>query len=96
MNLLKKLFPSPAAQSSPRFHSFAVQCNRCGETIEGRINLANDLSADYEDNRIVYHVRKVIMGSGHCFQQIEVEFTFDSSHKVVDQQISGGRFVEKL
>ena len=96
MNLLKKIFPSAPAQSSSRFYSFAVQCNRCGETIEGRVNLANDLSTDYVDDRPVYHVRKVLMGSGHCFQQIEVEFTFDSSHKVIDQQITGGRFVEKL
>ncbi len=96
MNLLKKMFPSAPAQSSPKFYSFAVQCNRCGETIEGRINLANDLSADYEDDRLVYHVRKVLMGSSRCFQQIEVAFTFDSAHNVTDQQISGGRFVEKL
>ncbi len=96
MNLLKKIFPSAPAQDSPRFYSFAVQCSRCGETIEGRINLANDLSADYDDGRLVYHVRKVLMGSGRCFQQIEVEFTFDSSHKVLDQQITGGRFIEKL
>ncbi len=95
MNLLKKIFPSAPAQSSSRFYSFAVQCNRCGETIERRINLANDLSADYEDDRLVYHVRKVVIGSGRCFQQIEVEFTFDSSHNVIERQISGGRFVEK-
>ena len=93
MNLLKKIFPAPAPPPSS-FYGFTVQCNRCGETISGRINLANDLSADYEGDRVVYHVRKVIMGSGLCFQQIEVEFTFDSSRKVIDRQISGGRFVE--
>ncbi len=96
MNLLKKIFPNAPAQSSSRFYSFAVRCNRCGETVEGHINLANDLSADYDDDRLVYHLRKVLMGSGRCFQQIEVEFTFDSSHNVIEQQISGGRFVEKL
>ncbi|MGE5072488.1 MAG: hypothetical protein ACM3MF_03595 [Anaerolineae bacterium] len=96
MNLLKKLFPTPPASSSSPFYSFAVQCNRCGETIEGRINLANDLSADYEDDRLVYHVRKVVMGSGKCFQQIEVEFTFNSSHQVLEQHILGGRLMEKL
>ena len=94
MNLLKKLFPSAPAQPSSPFYAFTVQCSRCGETIEGRINLANDLSADYEGDRVVYHVRKVLMGSGLCFQQIEVEFNLDSSRKVVDRQITGGHFVE--
>ncbi len=96
MNLLKKIFPSAPTQSSSRFYSFAVQCNRCGETIEARINLANDLSVDYEDERLAYHLRKVLMGSGRCFEQIEVEFTFDSAHNVIEQQISGGHFVENL
>ncbi len=96
MNLLKKFFSVPPAQSASRYYSFAVECNRCGEAIGGRIDLANDLSADYEDDHIVYHVRKVLMGSRLCFQQIEVEFMFDSSHKLIDQQISGGRFVQKL
>jgi hypothetical protein len=94
MNLLRKLFPREPAQQSTAFYTFAVQCKRCGETIEGQINLANDLSADYEGDRVVYLVRKVLMGSGLCFQQIEVEFRFDSSYNVTDRQISGGRFVD--
>ena len=93
MNLLKKILPGVPAQRAAPFRSFAVQCSRCGETIHGRIHLANDLSADYQDDRLVYRVRKVVMGSGRCFQQIEVEFTFDSDHEVIDQQIAGGRFV---
>ncbi len=94
MNFFKKIFSAPAAQPPGSFYSFTVQCSRCGESITGRISLANDLSADYEDERLLYHVRKVLMGSGLCFQQIEAEFTFDSSHKVIDRQITGGRFVE--
>ncbi len=94
MNLLKKLFSSAPAGPSSNFYAFTVQCDRCGETIEGRINLANDPSAEYEDDRLVYHVRKVLMGSGKCFQQIEVEFKFDASRKMIDRQISGGHFVE--
>ncbi len=94
MNLLKKLFSGAPAQSPSSFYAFTVQCNRCGETIAGRINLANDLSADYEDDHIVYHVRKVLMGSGLCFQQIEAEFNFDSARQVTDRQIAGGRFVD--
>ncbi len=96
MNILKKLFPSAPAQPASRFYSFAVQCNRCGETIAGRVNLANDLSADYDGDHIVYHVRKVLVGSGLCFQRIEVEFHFDASHRLLDQQATGGHFVENV
>ncbi len=94
MNFLRKIFSSAPIQSPPSFYAFTVRCDRCGETISGHVNLDNDLSAEYEDGRDVYHVRKVLMGSGLCFQRIEVEFNFDSSRKVIDRQASGGRFVE--
>ncbi len=94
MDFLKKIFPGAPSRSSSPFYSFTVQCSRCGEIIEGRINLGNDLSAEYEGDRVLYHVRKVLMGSGLCFQQIEVELTFASSHNIVDRQIAGGRFVD--
>jgi hypothetical protein len=94
LNLLKSLFSGGPAPSSPSFYAVTVQCNRCGEIVEGRISMVNDLSAEYEDDHLVYRVRKVLMGSSRCFQQIEVELEFDASHKVIDRQISGGRFIE--
>jgi hypothetical protein len=94
MGFLKKLFTGGApAQSRSDFYPFAVTCNRCGEVIEGRVNLSNDLSADYE-NGDVYHVRKVLMGSGRCFQQVEVELKFDASRNLLEKHVQGGRFVE--
>lgn len=96
MNFLKKLFPSAPAQPASKFYAFTVKCDRCGETIAGRINLANDLSVDYEGERAVYHVRKVLVGSGLCFQRIEVEFRFDASHKLLERQATGGHSVENL
>ncbi len=94
MNFLKNLFGGPASPSPANFYSFAVKCNRCGETIEGRINLSNDLSVDYEDGQESYFVRKVLMGSGHCFQQIEIELKFGASRKVIEKQANGGTFME--
>ena len=91
MGFLKKLFGGEAASSSSDFYSFSVTCDRCGETIEGKINMSNDLSLSDEGG---YHVRKVLIGSGHCFQQIEVTFKFDASHTLQEKQISGGTFVE--
>ena len=91
MGFLKKLFGGGTSSSSSVFYTFTVHCDRCGETIEGKVNLSNDLSLDDEGG---YHVRKVLMGSDKCFQRIEVEFDFDSSRNVVARQASGGRIVE--
>ena len=91
MGFLKKLFSGGATSSSSDFFTFNVRCDRCGETIEGKVNLNNDLSLDDEGG---YHVRKVLMGSGHCFQQIEVMLKFDASRQLVDKQVNGGMFVE--
>jgi transposase len=91
MNFFKKLFTPPPTRVD--FYNFSVTCNRCGETIEGRVNLNNDLSVDYENNN-VYHVRKVVMGNAHCFQRIEVELTFNAARTLLEQKIEGGKFVE--
>lgn len=92
MNFLKKLFSggSVSTQSNPL--TLIVKCDRCGETIESHINLATDLSTS--DDNTGYFVRKVVMGSGRCFQQIEVEMQFDANHKLLGKQIHGGTFVE--
>jgi hypothetical protein len=94
MGFLKKLFSSTPAQPEKRYYVFQVKCNRCGEIIEGRVDLDNDLSIEFEDNRNVYFGRKVVMGSGHCFQQIEVEMKFTSSRELIEQETKGGTFVE--
>lgn len=91
MGFLKKLFGGSDTSSSSDFYTFNVRCDRCGETIEGRVNLSNDLSLDDEGG---YRVRKVLMGSGLCFQQIEVQLNFDAAKQLQDKQISGGKFVE--
>ena len=90
MGFLKKLFGG-GGSSSGEFYNFSVVCDRCAETIDGRINLSNDLSLDDEGG---YFVRKVLMGSGRCFQQVEATFRFDASRQLLDKQISGGTFVE--
>jgi hypothetical protein len=91
MGFLKKLFGAGESSSSGDFYTFNVQCERCNESIEGRINMSNDLSLDDEGG---YLVRKVLMGSGRCFQQIEVTLKFDSSRQLLDTQVNGGKLVE--
>lgn len=91
MDFLKRLFSSEPSKPQKRYYLFQVKCRRCGEVIEGRVDLDNDLSLNDEGEG--YHVRKGLIGSNRCFQQIEVEFTFDSSRQVQEKTISGGEFV---
>ena len=94
MGFIKKLFSGSSSRSTASLYSFKVKCNRCGERIEGHVNLSNDLSVEYEDNREVFFVRKMLMGSGHCFQQIEVEMKFNADRNLLEKQVHGGQFVE--
>ena len=93
MGFLKKFFGGGETSSSSDFYTFNVRCGRCGETIEGRVNLSNELTPDYESGE-GYHVRKVLMGSRLCFQQIEVTLHFGPSRELKEREISGGTFVE--
>ena len=82
-----------SASQARQLYEFAVQCRRCGDVLPAYVNLQNDLSQDYE--RDVWFVRKLISGSGanRCFQQIEVQLTFDANKKLIEREITGGTFV---
>jgi hypothetical protein len=94
MGFLKKLFSGESSRPEKHYYIFNVKCNRCGEIIEGRVDLDNDLSLNDEGDG--YLVRKGLIGSGdnRCFQQIEVEIQFSSEREVLERQIQGGTFVE--
>lgn len=93
MSFLKNLFGGPQKHEK-NYYVFQVKCKRCSEIIEGRVDLDNDLSVEYEGENRVYQVRKVLMGSGHCFQQIEVEMKFTADRELIEKEIKGGTFVE--
>ncbi len=93
MSFLKDLFSPPRPAGT--FYPFSVKCKRCGETIRGRVNVYNEPSMEQDEkNKNYYTCRKVLIGSGRCFQQIEVLFKFDAAKRVLDRQISGGEFIE--
>ena len=93
MGFLKKLFGGGTAKSEKNYYTFNVKCNRCGEVIEGRVDLDNDLSLDDEGEGTVYFVRKGLIGNNRCFQQIEVEMKFTSARTLIEQQVTGGQFI---
>jgi hypothetical protein len=99
MSFLQKLRASLSGSSAPAnsrtLLPVTVRCQRCGELLTVQVNLSNDLSQDYERN--AFFVRKLISGSGanRCFQQIEVQLTFDADKHLLDREISGGVFVDE-
>lgn len=93
MNFLKNLFSSPRPTGT--FYPFSVKCNHCGETIQGQVNVNNEPSLELDEKGKAYYTcRKVLIGNGHCFQQIEVVFKFDESRRVINRKINGGEFIE--
>jgi hypothetical protein len=93
MDFLKHLFNKPAAKPDKHYYTFNVKCNRCGEIIEGRVDLDNDLSMTDEGNS--FYARKMLMGgSNRCFQRIEVELNFTSDRQITEKTVTGGTFVE--
>lgn len=91
MGFLKKLFSAPSSTS--RYYQFQVKCKRCGEVLDGKVDMYNEPSLDYEGEKAVYFCRKVLMGSGHCYQQVEVTFKFDANRSVLERTATGGEFV---
>ena len=92
MSFLKNLFGGSPGKPEKKYYVFQVKCRRCGEIIEGRVDLHSDLSLNDEGNG--YLVHKTLMGSSRCFQRIEVELIFDSARQLLEKTITGGEFVE--
>ena len=93
MNFLQKLFGGLLAKPEKRYYVFSTKCLRCAEIIEGRVDLDNDLSVDYEDGGDVFYARKGLMGNGRCFRRMEVELKFSSNRELIEKKIIGGEFI---
>ena len=98
MSLRKKLsglFRAAPQERDDLSCLITVQCDRCGETIQSRVNLSNDLSANYDEDGNVtnYFCRKALIGKDRCFWSIEVLLTFDAHRRLTGQEVTGGHFV---
>ena len=101
MSIFKKISDlfSPSSQGTSRredknVYWVTVRCKRCGEVIHARINLNNDLSAEYDGDQTSFVCRKLLVGESRCFQNVEVVLRFDEKRQVVERAISGGEFVD--
>jgi hypothetical protein len=99
VNLLKKLASlfAPGEARDRYAYWLYVQCDRCGEKLRTRVDLHNDLSVRFGETggHMTRFCRKTLIGSGRCFQKIEVELTFDANYRLIDRQIQGGAFINE-
>ncbi len=99
MSLFKKisgLFTGSRPGGRGGSFDIAVQCSRCGEIVHSRIDLANDLSAEYgeDDQENYYLCRKVLIGKQGCYAPVEIVLHFDAGRNLIDRQVTGGKFAE--
>ncbi len=90
MNFLQKFFGGFSAKREKRYYNFSVKRLRCAQVIEGRVDLDNDLSVEYEEGRDIVYARKVLMGNSICFQHVEVALKFKPRRELIERNASGG------
>jgi hypothetical protein len=93
MGLLDQLktFFTPSS-NEPHTLMLYVKCKRCGTPLAVRVNLANDLNADYESGGYILH--KEMMDS-QCFTLMRAEIRFDAARKIIEQKIDKGEFLTR-
>ncbi len=93
--MFKKLasFFSAADHQVRPVQRLSVRCNRCGEIISARVDVANELSRTDDEG---YIVRKTLMGGGEnrCFQRVEITLHFNAKRAITHREITGGTFVD--
>jgi hypothetical protein len=98
MSFFKKIAQMVSPPADSNVYWVYAKCHRCGEKLSARVNMSNDLSIKYgeKEKEDTYFCRKVIMGSGKCFQRIEVELTFDKNRNLLNREIQGGQFIDEV
>lgn len=93
--IFKQLTAAP--QDDPNAVWIYAQCDRCGEKLRARINTRAELSPEFSntDNATSFYCRKVLIGEQRCFQQIEINVKFNNRFRIIEKEISGGKFITR-
>lgn len=96
MDFFRRLFGGNGAQTAdPDAIHLYVRCGHCGAPIHVRVDMRNDLSAEYGDDLIEgYHLIKEMMDST-CFRLLRAEIRFDRNRRELDRKIEGGEFIAR-
>ncbi len=92
MQLLKNIFSAFSNPDSGQTDCWIyVQTHRSKQVLATRINLSNDISLQDDDT---YYCRKMLTGKqGRIFEQIEVQLWFAQNKTLVDQKVTGAKFI---
>lgn len=73
-----------------------VRCDRCGDVVRIRVNMANELQQEFAETDGVsgYSLRKGVVDT-RCFRPMQVVMTFDSARRELHREIDGGQFVDR-
>lgn len=88
LDSIKSIFTGSASDDAAYW--VYVRCRRCGEVLRTRLDLRNNLTEQDEGGFIA---RKTLVGSGLCFERIEVTLFFDPNRHLVDREIARGEFI---
>ena len=92
---LRRFFKRQLRQDSATALWIYVVCGRCGEAIRVRADRRYDLVSEMRDpgeSGPAYTLHKDIVGA-RCFQRIAVDVELDHRLQVIEQRISGGRWL---
>ena len=93
MGFLRRLFGGAGQPAAEQALHLYIKCNRCGSPVHVRVDLRNDLAADYGDaDAEGYELHKEVMDD-RCFRLMRVEILFDSRRNETSRQIEGGTFI---
>lgn len=94
MGFLKRLFGGGGGEAPTEknvLHLY-IKCKRCDTPVHVRVNLNNDLQADYGDSAAEgYRLNKDVMDD-RCFRMMRLEIDFDSRRKEKGRTLEGGTF----
>jgi hypothetical protein len=91
LDRVKQIF-GPTGDAEPNALWLYVRCARCGTPLSVRVDLRNELSADYEHGG--YVLFKEMMDS-KCFTLMRAEVHFDGSRKITKQSVDKGTVITK-
>ncbi len=95
MGFLRRLFGGGAARQGDEALHLYVKCDRCGAPVHVRVNLFNDLAADYGDTDAEGYVLSKEVMDDRCFRLMRVEIQFDTRRRETSREIEGGTFISE-
>ncbi|GAB4476392.1 MAG: hypothetical protein Kow00124_18410 [Anaerolineae bacterium] len=91
MGFFKRLFGGGEPKPKPDEGLYLyIRLDRRGEVVRLRLNPSSDMNRDYETGDLLTH--KTIVGP-RTFERAEADLRFDSSHRLIEWEISGGELV---